>query len=97
MEKGYMVHIGGKWGRRPLIGTLSAIFLPEEKAVDFIAAVLAWYREKAEGLGRIRLGDVIMKEGTESLLDHLRGKFPEYVVEKAPVPQIVDKQTVESR
>ncbi len=51
VEKGYTVRIGGKWGRQPLIGTLYATFLPEEKVVEFIACVLAWYKEKAEGTG----------------------------------------------
>ena len=53
-KKGYTVRIGGKWGRRPLVGTLFAEFLPEEQVVDFIAAVLDWYKEKAQGQGRIR-------------------------------------------
>lgn len=91
VEKGYTVRIGGKWGRRPLIGTLYATFLPEEKVVEFISSVLAWYREKAEGLGRIRLGDVIMREGVDSLLAHLAGKFPENVVGKTIPPQVVGR------
>jgi dissimilatory sulfite reductase (desulfoviridin) alpha/beta subunit len=92
VKKGYMVHIGGKWGRRPLIGTLYAAFLPEEKVVEFISEVLAWYKEKAEGLGRIRLGEVIIKEGTDSLLGHLRRKFPDHVVGETHPPQVVDSR-----
>lgn len=92
VKKGYTVRIGGKWGRHPLIGTLYATFLPEERAVEFIAEVLAWYKEKAEGLGRIRLGDVIIKEGTGALLGHLRRKFPDYVVEQTIPPQVVVNQ-----
>jgi dissimilatory sulfite reductase (desulfoviridin) alpha/beta subunit len=80
-----------------LIGTLFATFLPEEKVVGFISCVLAWYREKAEGLGRIRLGDIIIREGTDSLLDHLRFKFPENVVEKTILPQVVDNQIGQGR
>ncbi|GFO69247.1 sulfite reductase [Geomonas limicola] len=91
-KRGYSVRIGGKWGRRPLIGTLYATFLPEEKAVDFIATVLAWYQEKAEGAGRVRLGDIIHKEGTASLLERLRVDFPEYILASTIPPQIVDTQ-----
>lgn len=90
---GYSVRIGGKWGRHPLVGTLFATFLPEDRVVDFIAEVLAWYLEKAEGLGRIRIGDVIIKEGPESLLDRLRDKFPDYVAEATIPPQIILTQT----
>jgi anaerobic sulfite reductase subunit C len=89
VKKGYMVHIGGKWGRRPLIGTLYAMFLPEERVVEFISEVLEWYKEKAEGLGRIRLGEVIIKEGTDSLLGHLQRKFPAHMVGETITPRAV--------
>jgi dissimilatory sulfite reductase (desulfoviridin) alpha/beta subunit len=86
------VRIGGKWGRNPLVGTLFATFLPEEQAVEFIAEVLAWYKEKAENQGRIRLGDIIIKEGPDVLLDHLRQKFPDSVVTETIPPQIIATQ-----
>jgi anaerobic sulfite reductase subunit C len=91
-KKGYTVRIGGKWGRHPMVGTLFATFLPEDQAVAFITEVLEWYREKAEGMGRIRIGDVIHKVGPESLLERLRGKFPEYVVESTIPPQVIETQ-----
>ena len=91
-KRGYSVRIGGKWGRRPLVGTLYATFLPEERVVEFIASVLAWYLEKAEGAGRVRLGDIILREGTASLLDHLRKNFADYVLDRTILPQIIDTQ-----
>jgi len=91
-KRGYTVRIGGKWGRNPLVGTLFATFLPEDKAVDFIAAVLEWYKLKAEGLGRIRLGDTIIKEGPQELLAHLRHQFSEYIVAETIPPQVIATQ-----
>ncbi len=91
-KRGYTVRIGGKWGRHPLVGTLFATFLPEDRVVEFIAAVLAWYKENAEGLGRVRLGDIIISKGTDSLLSHLRSRFPEQVEEKTIPPQVIDTQ-----
>lgn len=91
-KKGYTVRIGGKWGRRPLVGTLYATFVPEERVVDFIAAVLAWYQEKAEGAGRVRLGDIIIREGWQSLLDHLRRDFADFVVAETVPPQVIVNQ-----
>jgi dissimilatory sulfite reductase (desulfoviridin) alpha/beta subunit len=91
-KRGYTVRIGGKWGRRPLVGTLFATFLPEERVSAFIAEVLAWYKEQAEGMGRIRIGDVIRRVGPESLLARLRGKFPESVVESTIPPQVIETQ-----
>ena len=96
-KKGYTVRIGGKWGRHPLVGTLFAEFLPEERVVEFIAEVLAWYREKAEGLGRIRIGDVIIREGADVLLARLREKFPDYVVAATIPPQVIATQTGKNR
>lgn len=91
-RKGYMVRIGGKWGRNPLVGTLYAQFLPEEDVVEFIAEVLGWYNEKAEGRGRVRIGDIILQEGPESLLERLRARFPDFAVEATIPPQIINTQ-----
>ncbi|TWJ19092.1 4Fe-4S dicluster domain-containing protein [Geobacter argillaceus] len=91
-RKGYTVRIGGKWGRRPLIGTLYAEFLPEEQVVEFVHELLAWYGEKAEGLGRIRIGDIILKEGSQSLVERLRSKFPDHVVKETIPPAVIPTQ-----
>ncbi len=91
-KKGYTVRIGGKWGRRPLIGTLYAEFLPEERVVEFVHELLAWYGEKAEGLGRIRIGDIILREGPQSLIERLRSKFPDHVVKKTIPPAVIPTQ-----
>ncbi len=88
-KRGYTVYAGGKWGRYPMVGTPVAAFLPADRVVEFIEEVLDWYREKAEGLGRVRLGKVILDEGVESLLQHLRAKFPECVEEKTFPPQVI--------
>ena len=91
-KRGYTARIGGKWGRNPLVGTLFATFLPEEQVIPFISSVLDWYKVKAEGKGRVRLGDTIIAEGTESLLDHLRKQFPEYIVKATIPPQVIVTQ-----
>jgi len=91
-RKGYTVRIGGKWGRKPLIGTLFATFVTETQVVPFLSEVLAWYKEKAEGKGRIRIGDIIFQEGTQPLLTRLRIKFPDSTVAATIPPQVVDTQ-----
>ncbi|HBA89077.1 MAG TPA: sulfite reductase [Geobacter sp.] len=91
-KRGYTVRVGGKWGRRPLVGTVYATFLPEDRVADFIAAVLDWYKDKAEGAGRVRVGDIILREGCQSLLDHLKQDFADFVVEKTIPPQIINTQ-----
>ncbi len=92
-KRGYTVRIGGKWGINPLVGTLFATFLPESHVVDFTKEVLAWYVTNSEGLGRIRLGDLILRKGVGSLLDHLRLRFPDHIVQKTIPPRVIDTQT----
>jgi len=91
-KMGYLVRIGGKGGHNPMLGTMFALFLPANMVVEFLELVLVWYKEKAEGLGRIRIGDIIIKEGPTSLLNHLRSRFPEYVPEATLLPQVVNTQ-----
>ncbi|MDR2849585.1 MAG: 4Fe-4S dicluster domain-containing protein [Verrucomicrobiota bacterium] len=91
-KRGYTVRVGGKWGRRPLIGTVFATFLPEDQVVPFIEAVMAWYTLRAEGSGRIRVGDIIRRDGADALLAHLRERFPGHVVDATLPPQVVATQ-----
>ena len=91
-KSGYLVRIGGKGGHNPTLGTMFALFLPAENVVDFLKEVLAWYKEKAVGLGRTRIGDIIIKEGPDSLLNHLRRKFSDYVPATSLPPQLMNTQ-----
>jgi dissimilatory sulfite reductase (desulfoviridin) alpha/beta subunit len=96
-KRGYTVRIGGKWGRNPLVGTLFAKFLPEDDVIPFLEAVLDWYKDKASKSGRIRIGEIIRREGTESLLRHLGEKFPGSVVEETIPPQKIETQIGKGR
>jgi anaerobic sulfite reductase subunit C len=89
---GYLVRIGGKGGHNPVLGTMFALFLPSDRGVEFISEVLDWYQEKGAGLGRTRIGTLIINEGADSLLEHLRATFPDYVPESAMAPQVINTQ-----
>jgi dissimilatory sulfite reductase (desulfoviridin) alpha/beta subunit len=91
-KEGYSVYAGGKWGRRPMVGTLVATFLPANQVVPLIREILAWYQEQAEGLGRIRLGEVLLKKGVGSLLGQLRTSFPNHVKLETTPPTVIDRQ-----
>lgn len=91
-RKGYLVRIGGKGGHNPTLGTMFALFLPAERVVEFIDEALAWYKEKGAGQGRTRLGTLIVNEGPESLLQHLRLKFAEFVPAATMAPQPINTQ-----
>jgi len=91
-QRGYSVYAGGKWGRSPLVGTLVASFLPANVVLEFIGAILSWYRDNAEGMGRVRLGDVILHKGIGGFLGDLRDRFPEHVVSETAPPTVIDTQ-----
>jgi len=95
-KSGYLVRIGGKGGHRPVSGTVFALFLPAEQVVSFIEEVMAWYKAKGTGSGRTRIASLIAKEGAESLLDHLRQKFAQYVPATTLEPQAILTQLAAS-
>jgi len=91
-KRGYLVRIGGKGGHNPVLGTIFALFLPADRVVEFIDEVLTWYKETGEGIGRTRLGTLIIREGADKLLQHLRQKFAEFVPASTIAPQVVNTQ-----
>ena len=63
-KQGYAVYIGGKIGRKPMLGTKIFAVIPEQEAVPVVETILDTYRK----LGRKgeRLGDVIQRIGLDS-------------------------------
>jgi len=72
---GWMVRVGGKHGRHPITGATVAEFLPDEKVLETIEAVLAWYRKFGQGKGRVRLGALLLEPRT----------WRQFVADLAPV------------
>ncbi len=75
-----------------MLGALAAKFLPEDQVVAFAAEVLAWYKEKAEGKGRIRIGELMREVGTDGLQRRLKAKFPEFTIDKITPPTPVNTE-----
>ena len=76
----------------PTLGAMFALFLPADRVVEFIDGVLGWYKEAASGQGRVRLGTLLIYRGPEALLQHLRGKFREFIPAGIMAPQPIDIQ-----
>jgi dissimilatory sulfite reductase (desulfoviridin) alpha/beta subunit len=74
--RGWIVRVGGKHGRHPVIGHKIAEFVSDEDAMRVIAKTLAWYRENGEEFGRTRIGTILqIPEKWESYLSTLREEF----------------------
>jgi len=56
---GWMVRVGGKHGRHPIVGARIAAMLPDANVSGLIEAVISWYEKNAAGKGRIRLGALL--------------------------------------
>lgn len=63
---GWMVRVGGKHGRHPIMGAWIAEFLPDAKVFEVVEAVVAWYEKNAAGKGRVRLGALLLDPATWS-------------------------------
>lgn len=64
-RQGYAVYVGGKIGRKPMLGIKILGAIPEQDAVYVVEAILDAYRDL--GLEGERLGEVIQRIGLDSL------------------------------
>ncbi|GAB4353861.1 MAG: 4Fe-4S dicluster domain-containing protein [Candidatus Abyssubacteria bacterium] len=84
--KGWIVRVGGKHGRHPLLAHKIAEFISDEDVPAFLQTTIDWYRENGREFGRTRIGDILRIPGKwESYVNTLRSKFGEQIV-KNPKP-----------
>ncbi len=84
---GWVVRVGGKHGRHPMIGAKIAMFLSDEDVPGIIEATLKWYERHAEGLGRIRIGAVLQNpDKWASYIETVSEKFETVENPKPPTP-----------
>lgn len=89
-RRGHMVRIGGKHGRHPLSGQVVAEFVPDELVPEIIQKTLDWYRDRAEGKGRARIGDIIREKGIEDYLDYMEDVIGPYQSDAAGEPEPIE-------
>ncbi len=84
---GWIVRVGGKHGRHPMLGRRIAEFISDEDAPGFIETTIRWYKENAEDLGRTRIGAVLQDPAKwESYVQAIRDAFPDKIVENPEPP-----------
>ncbi len=89
-RRGHMVRIGGKHGRHPLNGQVAAAFVPDELVPEIIQKTLDWYKERAEGKGRVRIGDIIREAGIEDYLNYMKDVISPYRSATAAEPEPIE-------
>jgi len=86
-EKGWVVRVGGRHGRHPVVGSRIAEFISDEDVPRFIKATIEWYAEHAEGYGRTRIGAILQEpEKWASYIEALRSRFGKKIVENPKPP-----------
>ena len=69
-QEGFALHVGGKMGRRPMIGQrLPAKVYGRETLADVCASIVEWYRDQAEE--KERLANTLQRLGMDALMAHL--------------------------
>lgn len=69
-QEAFVLHVGGKMGRRPMAGQrLPAKVHSEESLADVCASIVEWYRDRAEK--KERLANTLERLGMDALMDHL--------------------------
>lgn len=88
VRKGLVVRVGGRHGRHPVNGSVIALLLPEEKMGQVIEKVIEWYNDRGRGLGRVRIGDILM-EKWQDFVDFIKPVLGEYAVKDPSRPQFI--------
>ena len=88
---GWIVRVGGKHGRHPVMGGRIAAYLPDELVLPTVEAVLAWYKERAEGRGRMRIGALLLEpENWTHFVGRMRPVLGAYALEPAEQPRATE-------
>ena len=84
--KGWVVRVGGRHGRHPIVGHKIAEFISDEDVPKFIETVIKWYEPKGKKYGRSRIGVILMiPEQWNSFLNELSKSLPDLII-KNPKP-----------
>jgi len=85
---GWVVRVGGKHGRHPIMGARVAEFLPDAKVFNVIEAVIEWYEKHAKGKTRVRVGDLLLAPKLwKQFLADLAPVLGEFAAKNPKMPQ----------
>lgn len=84
--KGWIVRVGGRHGRHPIVGHKIAEFICDDDVPRFIQTVIKWYKENGKEFGRARIGIIIQNpEKWNMFVRTLRENMGEKII-KNPKP-----------
>lgn len=85
--KGWIVRVGGRHGRHPIMGYKIAEFIADEDVPKFIETIAGWYKENGAQYGRTRLGVILqIPEKWGGFVNTLRETFGNKIKENLMPP-----------
>ncbi len=85
---GWIVRVGGKHGRHPILSQRIAQFVPDGLVPEIIEATLQWYERNGEGRGRVRIGALLTDEvAWREFLQYMSPVLGGYAIRDLPPPQ----------
>ncbi|MBI5375739.1 MAG: 4Fe-4S dicluster domain-containing protein [Candidatus Schekmanbacteria bacterium] len=83
---GWMVRVGGKHGRHPVVGRKIAEFVSDEKLAPIIDRTLEWYKKAGKGKGRKRICTLLLQDSAwEDFISFMKPVLGENAV-LSPLP-----------
>lgn len=79
--KGWIVRVGGRHGRHPIVGHRIAEFISDEDVPKFIESIIKWYEENGKEYGRTRIGVILqIPEKWKDFLSTMREAFKDRIL-----------------
>jgi len=85
--KGWIVRVGGRHGRHPIVGHKIAEFITDEDVPRFIKAVIKWYKDNGKNYGRTRIGVILqIPEKWNMFVETLRNELGDKIIDNPKPP-----------
>ncbi len=85
--KGWVVRVGGRHGRHPIVGHKIAEFINDDDVPRFIEAVSDWYSDNGKEYTRTRIGVILqIPEKWQSFLKHIRETLGDTIIQNPKPP-----------
>jgi len=89
--KGWIVRVGGRHGRHPIIGCKIAEFLTDEEIPSFIEIVTKWYEEQGKEDGKVRIGVILQdQEKWSNFIQTLKENFKDKILNDQRPPRSME-------
>ena len=85
--KGWIVRVGGRHGRHPIVGHKIAEFISDKDVPKFIEIITRWYEKNGKEYGRTRIGVILqIPEKWNSFVEILRKELGDRILSSPKAP-----------